>query len=217
MALIESDEAAFKAVSTYVDAKVVVVTNVFRDQLDRYGEVTHTLNNIKTGISHSSNAVLCLNADDSLSSSLASEVDNPVLYYGVDVPIYRDRVAELSDAPYCIRCKHAYVYDYVTYGHLGQLPLPFVRLLPAQHGCLCLQGDLLGRGEIGGGILRGRKHLSFHHQPARAATTSITPAPPWHAVRLWGWISRWWLALSPPFPADLDAWKNLRSRVRRFG
>lgn len=124
MALIESDEAAFKAVSTYVDAKVVVVTNVFRDQLDRYGEVTHTLNNIKTGISHSSNAVLCLNADDSLSSSLASEVDNPVLYYGVDVPIYRDRVAELSDAPYCIRCKHAYAYDYVTYGHLGSFRCP---------------------------------------------------------------------------------------------
>ena len=37
VALIESDEAAFKAVSRYVDAKCVVVTNVFRDQLDRYG------------------------------------------------------------------------------------------------------------------------------------------------------------------------------------
>ena len=42
-ALIESDEAAFKAISKYVDAKVIVVTNIFRDQLDRYGEVTHTL------------------------------------------------------------------------------------------------------------------------------------------------------------------------------
>ena len=124
VALIESDEAAFKAVSTYVDAKVVVVTNVFRDQLDRYGEVTHTLNNIKIGISHSPNAVLCLNADDSLSSSIAGEVENPVLYYGVDVPIYRDRVHELSDAPYCIRCKHEYVYDYVTYGHLGSFHCP---------------------------------------------------------------------------------------------
>lgn len=123
-ALIESDEAAFKAISQYVDAKVIVVTNIFRDQLDRYGEVTHTRNNIKIGISHSPNAQLCLNADDSLTASLAEEVPNPVLFYGVNTPIYRERVQELSDAPYCLRCKHAYDYDYVTYGHLGGYRCP---------------------------------------------------------------------------------------------
>ena len=42
-ALIEADEAALKFISKYVDAKVIVFTNVFRDQLDRYGEVMHTL------------------------------------------------------------------------------------------------------------------------------------------------------------------------------
>lgn len=124
VAVIESDEGAFKAVSTYVDAKVVVVTNVFRDQLDRYGEVTQTLNNIKIGVSNSPNAVLCLNADDSLSASIAEEVQNPVLYYGVNVPIYKERVQELSDAPYCIKCKHEYAYDYITYGHLGSFHCP---------------------------------------------------------------------------------------------
>lgn len=123
-ALIESDEAAFKVISKYVDAKVIVVTNIFRDQLDRYGEVTHTRNNIKIGIEHSPNAQLCLNADDSLTASLAEEVPNPVLYYGVNTPIYRDRVQELSDAPYCLHCKHAYTYDYVTYGHLGGYRCP---------------------------------------------------------------------------------------------
>jgi UDP-N-acetylmuramyl tripeptide synthase len=123
-ALIESDEAAFKAISRYVDAKAVVVTNVFRDQLDRYGEITHTLNNIRIGIQNNPNAVLCLNADDSLSGSLARDVDNPVVFYGVDTPIYRTRVEELSDAPYCSQCRHAYVYDYVTYGHLGGFRCP---------------------------------------------------------------------------------------------
>ncbi|MDD6023132.1 MAG: MurT ligase domain-containing protein [Oscillospiraceae bacterium] len=123
-ALIEADEAAFKAISTFVDAKTVVVTNVFRDQLDRYGEVTHTLDNIRIGISHSPNAVLCLNADDSLSGSLAGEVENPVIFYGVNTPIYEKRVEEVSDAPYCIKCKHEYVYDYVTYGHLGGYHCP---------------------------------------------------------------------------------------------
>ena len=123
-ALIEADEAAFKAISTFVDAKTVVVTNVFRDQLDRYGEVTHTLDNIRIGISHSPNAVLCLNADDSLSASLGQEFKNQVIYYGVDTPIYSARVQEVSDAPYCIHCKHEYVYDYVTYGHLGGYRCP---------------------------------------------------------------------------------------------
>lgn len=123
-ALIEADEAAFKAISKYVNAKAVVVTNVFRDQLDRYGEVTHTLENIRIGISNCKDAVLCLNADDSISGSLAQMVDNPVVYYGVDTPIYQSRVTELSDAPYCHVCKHEYVYDYVTYGHLGGFRCP---------------------------------------------------------------------------------------------
>jgi UDP-N-acetylmuramyl tripeptide synthase len=123
-ALIESDEAAFKAISKFVTAKVIVVTNVFRDQLDRYGEVTHTLDNIKIGIRNCPEATLCLNADDSLTASIAGEMPNPVVFYGVDVPVYADRVAEVSDAPYCIRCRHEYVYDYVTYGHLGGYRCP---------------------------------------------------------------------------------------------
>lgn len=123
-ALIEADEAAFKAISTFVKAKAVVVTNVFRDQLDRYGEVTHTLDNIRIGLSHCPEAAVCINADDSLTRSLADEMDNRVVFYGVDEPIYERRVAELSDAPYCIKCKHEYQYDYVTYGHMGGYRCP---------------------------------------------------------------------------------------------
>lgn len=123
-AVIESDEAAFKQVGKQVDPKAVVVTNVFRDQLDRYGEVTHTLNNIRIGLQGCKNAVVCLNADDSLSASLAEELPNQVLFYGVNTPIYKTRVEEVSDAPYCIKCKSEYVYDYVTYGHLGGYRCP---------------------------------------------------------------------------------------------
>ena len=123
-AVIEADEAAFKRIGELVNAKVVVVTNVFSDQLDRYGEITQTLDNIRIGISHSKNAVLCLNADDSLSGSLSEGMDNPVIFYGVDVPIYKSRVSESSDAPFCRNCKREYVYDHVTYGHLGAYRCP---------------------------------------------------------------------------------------------
>lgn len=123
-AVIESDEAAFKTIGRLVDAKAVVVTNVFSDQLDRYGDIGQTLENIRIGISHSKHAVLCLNADDSLSGSLAEGFENPVVYYGVDTPIYKSRVAEVSDAPFCRKCGHEYAYDYVTYGHLGGYRCP---------------------------------------------------------------------------------------------
>ena len=118
-ALVECDEAHFKNVSKYIDAKCIVVTNVFRDQLDRYGEVTHTLNSILTGIKNSPNAVVCINADCSLSVSMKDQIPNKVVFYGVESEIYKNRVQEVSDAPYCIKCKTEYVYDYVTYGHLG--------------------------------------------------------------------------------------------------
>ncbi len=124
VALVECDEAAFKMVSKYVNAKCVVVTNVFRDQLDRYGEVTHTLNSILTGIKNSPNATVCINADDSLSVSMKEQITNKVVFYGVESEIYKNRVHEVSDAPYCIHCKTEYVYDYVTYGHLGGFRCP---------------------------------------------------------------------------------------------
>ena len=114
------------------------------DQLDRYGEVSHTLDNIRIGVGNSKNATLCLNADDSLSGSLGQEMPNPVLYYGVDTPIYKTRVAELSDAPYCPQCKHAYVYDYVTYGHLGGYRCPHCgshRPTPQVHVSRVLSSD----------------------------------------------------------------------------
>ena len=123
-ALIEADEAAFQHIARYVHAAAIVMTNIFRDQLDRYGEVTHTLAKLRLGAEQCPDAILCINADDSLCSSLQGELPNKIIFYGVNTPIYASRVEEVSDAPYCIRCKSEYVYDYVTYGHLGSYRCP---------------------------------------------------------------------------------------------
>ena len=124
-AVIECDEGNFPAVAAALQPRAVIVTNLFRDQLDRYGEITHTLNAIREGITHVPNATLCLNADCSLTASLAEDgIPNPVIRFGVNVPIYSETAHELSDAPYCIHCKTEYVYDYRTYGHLGAFRCP---------------------------------------------------------------------------------------------
>lgn len=124
-AVIECDEAAARTVFGQLRPRVVVVTNLFRDQLDRYGEVTHTLENIREGLKKAPEALLCLNADCSLCSSLALDLPNRAVYFGLDegaVPS-RDKPL-LSDATHCIRCKTEYRYAYVTYGHLGGFRCP---------------------------------------------------------------------------------------------
>ena len=119
-AVIECDEAAARRVFSQLRPQVIVVTNLFRDQLDRYGEVTHTLENIREGIKGAPEAVLCLNADCSLTVSLANDLPNRAVFFGIDKGAAPSRPkTELSDASHCIYCKSEYEYDFISYGHLG--------------------------------------------------------------------------------------------------
>lgn len=122
-ALIEADEAAFKAIGKFVDPNAIVVTNVFRDQLDRYGEVTHTRDLIASGIQKAPGAVLCLNADCSLTASLGWDVPNKTVYFGLE-NISSDAVPSVSDAPHCLRCGARYAYRRYTFAHLGDWYCP---------------------------------------------------------------------------------------------
>ena len=124
-AVIECDEAAARKVFSQLKPRVVVVTNLFRDQLDRYGEVTHTLENIRVAMQGAPEAVLCLNADCSLTASLADDLPNKVVYFGINQGAAPSRPKpEISDATHCIRCKTEYEYDYISYGHLGGFRCP---------------------------------------------------------------------------------------------
>ena len=124
-AVIECDEAASGGVFRQLKPKVIIVTNVFRDQLDRYGEVTHTVENIRKGILGAPEATVCLNSDCSLTASLSEGIPNKVVWYGIDPgAVPEQESSALSDAAFCIKCKTRYEYDYVTYGHLGGFRCP---------------------------------------------------------------------------------------------
>lgn len=120
-AILECDENSLPLISRYIDAEVVVVTNVFRDQLDRYGEVSYTLSKIKEGIENMPQAVLVLNGDCPLTYSLADACSNRYITYGIDADIGS---VDLSDNRFCPICAKELAYKSRTFAHLGNFVCP---------------------------------------------------------------------------------------------
>jgi len=123
-AVIECDEAAAKQVFRQMRPEVVVVTNLFKDQVDRFSDATVTLENIRTALRNSPDSIVCLNADCSLTSHLAKALPNRVVYFGMDASACEKKVPENNDAGKCLDCGGEYAYDYVSYGHLGGFYCP---------------------------------------------------------------------------------------------
>ncbi|MFA6308260.1 MAG: MurT ligase domain-containing protein [Clostridia bacterium] len=124
-ALIEIDEAAFNKFSEQRSPDILVVTNFFRDQLDRYGELYSTLLKVKLGIVNSPGVKLVLNADDSLCASLGKDTGRDSVYYGFEKEAYNFNSKNSgSDATFCIYCKTKYEYMQKVYGHLGHFLCP---------------------------------------------------------------------------------------------
>lgn len=124
VAVFECDEAAFRRVVPMVKPEVVLVTNLFRDQLDRYGSMENVLACIREGILGSPDSLVCLNADCSLTASLAGDVPNACRFYGFGEALGGGEAPAVSAAPNCIRCGAPYEYDYRIYGHLGGFRCP---------------------------------------------------------------------------------------------
>lgn len=117
-AVIEVDEANLKFITEYITPESIIITNLFRDQLDRYGEVYTTLNKILEGVVKVPNTKLILNGDESLLGDL--DVKNPVLYYGFNTTPNNSTTVDVNaDAKFCKFCQTPYSYNFITYNHLG--------------------------------------------------------------------------------------------------
>ncbi len=123
-AVLECDEAALKQLVDYVTPKAIVVTNLFSDQVDRYGGVQNTLKEIRTGVEKSPESVLVLNADEPLSASLSLGRPNRVIYYGLESSVGVQGDVDLKDAGKCPVCGGEYTYDHHIYAHLGGYACP---------------------------------------------------------------------------------------------
>ncbi len=120
LGLLEVDEFALPEVLRRTRPRAVCLGNLFRDQLDRYGELEHIAERWRQAVGDlAPDAWLAVNADDPLVASLA-EGRSRVLRFGVDDPTRsRPGLQHASDSKYCIRCGHPYGYDAVYVGHLG--------------------------------------------------------------------------------------------------
>jgi UDP-N-acetylmuramyl tripeptide synthase len=120
--LLEVDEGSCPAVFPQIARPgAVVVTNLFRDQLDRYLEPEYVRSLVEGALrSLPAETILVLNADDPRLAHLAPELPNPRLYFGVaDTTHGRPGADPTSDSPRCPRCDGELDYSCVLYAHLG--------------------------------------------------------------------------------------------------
>nr|WP_253285578.1 Mur ligase family protein [Clostridium cochlearium] len=117
-AVIEVDEANVPLVTEYVIPEFITITNIFRDQLDRYGEVYTTLNKILEGIEKVPFSTLVLNGDEALFSEI--NLPNRKIYYGFKKAINDTKGEDINtDSKLCKKCNHPYTYNFLTYNNLG--------------------------------------------------------------------------------------------------
>ncbi|MDM8270875.1 MurT ligase domain-containing protein [Thermophilibacter provencensis] len=119
----ECDELYTVRVLPRLRPRALVLLNLFRDQLDRYGEIDHTQDVIAEALRRSPQTAIAYNADDPLCASIAARVDNPGVPFGIDEPtgLEADRI---SDSRFCAKCNAPLDYEYVHYGQLGKYRCP---------------------------------------------------------------------------------------------
>jgi lipid II isoglutaminyl synthase (glutamine-hydrolysing) len=128
--LFEVDEAWLPRVTEQLGPSLIVLGNLFRDQLDRYGEMEALADEwAKTVAAQTGRTSFVLNADDPLIADLGRDAEGApregVLYFGIDDP--SQALPELQhafDAKHCRRCGHPYAYERAFVGHLGHYSCP---------------------------------------------------------------------------------------------
>jgi UDP-N-acetylmuramyl tripeptide synthase len=124
LGLLEVDEFWLGSVVAQLRPRALLLGNLFRDQLDRYGELETIAARWQSLVSQSPDTALLLNADDPLVADLGRE-HGRVTYFGID----DDRLAyaelqHASDSKHCRRCGAAYTYDAAYLAHLGHYHCP---------------------------------------------------------------------------------------------
>jgi UDP-N-acetylmuramyl tripeptide synthase len=125
LGLFEVDEFWLDRLAPQLEPRAVLLANLFRDQLDRYGELDTIADRWAAVVAAvSPQSQLVLNADDPLIADLGRTAPN-VTYFGIeDQSVAMDEMQHASDSKHCRRCGAAYAYDAIYLGHLGRYHCP---------------------------------------------------------------------------------------------
>jgi UDP-N-acetylmuramyl tripeptide synthase len=123
--LFEVDEGALPEAIQRTRPRVVTLSNLFRDQLDRYGELELVAERWRRALGALPEAAtLVVNADDPIVADLA-EGHARVVRFGLDDPRHaRPALQHAADSKYCVRCGAPYAYGAAYVGHLGDYRCP---------------------------------------------------------------------------------------------
>lgn len=124
IAVLEVDEANVKLVTKYLKPSAFVLTNIFRDQMDRYGEIYTTYAKIVDGIKLAPDATVIANGDAAIFSSI--DLPNKFVFYGFkNVNNQPDIKADVNtDGVLCPKCQHILHYHQISYANLGDYFCP---------------------------------------------------------------------------------------------
>ena len=124
LGLFEVDEGALPEVARRVRPKALLLGNLFRDQLDRYGELESVATRWRAAVAAQPDAELVLNGDDPQVGDLARD-HGRARVFGLDDPRRaRPALQHAADSKYCLRCGHPYDYAAAYVGHLGDYQCP---------------------------------------------------------------------------------------------
>jgi len=122
-AVLEIDEASLAKITKYIKPRLFVFTNIFRDQMDRYGEIYTTYDYILKGAANAPEATILANGDSPLFNSV--ETVNPRKYYGFDHKDEGDILAHYNtEGVLCPNCQSILHYKMITYANLGNYFCP---------------------------------------------------------------------------------------------
>ena len=123
-ACIEVDEASTRHIFPRMKPNYMVMTNLFRDQLDRYGEIDITMNILEEMIRTVPDMKLIVNGDDALSAYMAMDSGNPCVYYGISRPVMKNETNEIREGRFCKKCGERLQYSFYHYSQLGDYQCP---------------------------------------------------------------------------------------------
>lgn len=166
--LFEVDEATLPLIVNALHPNLIILTNIFRDQLDRYGDLDHLIKRFHSVLAALPPTTrLVVNADDPILFSLTKDLSLPCLYYGLEEEQDLAPSYQVADVKNCPRCGSRYHYSQRYYAHLGRY---------ACHTCGAKRPppqvyakDIL--------LLEEGSHFSLHYQDQGVVTTMDLPLP----------------------------------------